>query len=187
MEGGRWYAMRKGTPVLWLAVALLVVGTCVGCSDSFWDPGGIEIRLEGPREVTQPQPNDVITFTATGAPVDDGDMCEGGVVAVDRLESGEGAAVTFDDWAATFDMAQAGDGTVEVDSFQEFECADGSGTFVMKVRTTFDFSEFEFEGEQDVGRWEIESGTGEYADLGGSGDVTLHYDDNDVEYSGDVR
>ena len=179
--------MRKGTPVLWLPLALLLVGTCAGCSDSFWDPGGIEFHLDGPQAVTQPLPNQVITFTADGAPVDDGDMCEGGVVAIDRLESSDGVAVTLEDWAATFDAAQASEGTAEVYSFQAFECTDGSGTFLMNVRTTFDFSVIEFEGEHDVGRWEIESGTGDYTNLGGSGDVTLHYDDNDVEYSGDIR
>jgi hypothetical protein len=185
--GGRC-AMRNGTPVLHLALVLLLVGgACAGCSDSFWDPGGIEFHLDGPQEVTQPRSDEVITFIASGAPVDDGDMCEGGVVVVDRLESDDGVAVTLDDWAASFSAAQAEGGTIEVYSFQEFECSDGSGTFSMKVRTTFDFADFEFEGEQDVGRWEIESGTGEYTDLGGSGDVTLDYDNDDVEYGGDVR
>ena len=57
----------------------------------------------------------------------------------------------------------------------------------MKIRSRFDFSRFEFEGEQDVGRWEIEDGTGSYADLSGSGDVTLDWDNDDVKYEGDVR
>jgi len=179
--------MRRGTPVLHLAAAVLLAGVCGACSESFWDIGGIEFHLDGPQEVTQPQPGEVITFTATGAPVDDGDVCEGGLVAIDHLESGDGVPVTLDDWAARFDAAQGEDATIEVHSFQEFECADGSGTFSMKVRTTFDFSEFEFHGEQDVGRWEIESGTGEYTNLGGSGDVTLDYDGDDVKYDGETR
>ena len=179
--------MHRGTPILRLAVAVFLVGACGSCSDSFWDPGGIEFHLDGPSEVTRPQPEEVITFTAAGAPVDDGEMCEAGVVAVDHLESAGGVALAPGDWAASFDAAQAEQGTVESYSFQEFECADCSGSFSMRVRMSFDFSEFAFEGEQDVGRWEIESGSGEYASLEGSGDVTLDYDNDDVTYGGDVR
>lgn len=180
--------MRTGNSVLPMALAFVfLAGLCGGCSDAFWDPGGIEFHLVGPEEVAQPQPQEVISFIATGVPVDDEVVCEGGVVTVDHLESADGATITPDDWAARFDTARADAGTVEVYLFQEFECADGSGSFSMKAHTTFDFSEFEFEGEQDVGRWEIESGTGQYADLSGSGDVTLDYENDDVKYDGDAR
>lgn len=180
--------MRTGTPILSMALAfVLLAGLCGGCSDAFWDAGGISFHLAGIQEATQPQSQDVITFTATGVPVDDEVVCGSGVVTVDRLESSDGATITPDDWAARFDTARADESTVEVYSLQEFECSDGSGTFLMKVHTTFDFSEFEFEGEQDVGRWEIESGTGQYTDLSGSGDVTLDYENDEVKYDGDAR
>jgi hypothetical protein len=171
-----------------MAVAcVLLAGVCTGCSDAFWDPGGIEYHLTGPQEVTQPQLQESIPFTATGVPVDDGVVCESGVVTIDHLESADGATISLDDWTGMFDTARGDNGTIEVYSFQEFECSDGSGAFSMKVHTTFDFSGFEFEGEQDVGRWEIESGIGPYADLSGSGDVTLDYDNDDVKYDGDTH
>ena len=186
-EEGRC-AMRRVIPLLLLVVAgALLAGLCTSCSDAIWDPGGISFHLDGPNEVARPQPGEEISFTATGVPADDGVVCENGFVTVDRLETPEGSALTFDDWALRFDGAHARADTVEVTSFQVFTCDDASGTFTMKVDTEFDFSRFEFTGEQDVGRWEIERGTGSYGELSGSGDVTLDYDGDDATYDGDVR
>lgn len=57
----------------------------------------------------------------------------------------------------------------------------------MKYHNRFDFATFEFEGQQDVGSWEIEEGTDEYVDLLGSGDVVLDWDDEKVTYGGEIQ
>jgi hypothetical protein len=178
---------RFGVLVRLVVVGVVAGGICGGCSDAFWDPGGIEFHLVGPGEFTHPQEQEVVPFTATGVPVDDGVVCDGGTVTVDHLESMDGETITDDDWADTFDAAMQDAGVVEMYAFQDFECEDGSGSFSMKVQSEYDFATFEFEGEQDVGFWEIEGGTGSYSDLSGSGDVTLDWVNEDVKYDGDAH
>ena len=104
-----------------------------------------------------------------------------------HLESMDGATITADDWADMFDTAMQNMGVAEMYAFQEFECGDGSGSFSMEIRSEYNFATFEFEGEQDVGFWDIEGGTGSYSDLSGSGDVTLDWVNDDVKYGGDAR
>jgi hypothetical protein len=149
--------------------------------------GGIEFHVGGPGEFTHPQEQRAIPFTATGRPVDDAVVCDRGTMTIDHLESMDGATITDEAWADRFDTAMEDEGIAEMYSFQDFECEDGSGGFSMKLHNRFDFSTFEFEGEQDVGSSEIEEGTGSYTDLSGSGDVTLDWDNEEVVYSGDVR
>lgn len=176
--------MRRSVGLL--AVLLLVV-SAAACSSGFWDIGGIEFHFGAPGEFTQPQEQRAIPFTATGRPVDDAVVCDSGTMTIDHLEAMDGATITDEDWADMFDTAQTDEGIAEMYSFQDFECQDGSGDFSMKVHGKFDFSTFEFEGEQDVGLWEIEEGTGSYSDLSGSGDITLDWDNQDVKYDGDAR
>jgi len=99
-----------------------------------------------------------------------------------HLESTEGNTITDADWADMFDTALAGGGVAEAYVLEEFSCDDGSGAFTVKFHNRFDFTIFEFEGRQDVGTWEIEEGTGDYADLSGSGDVTLDWVAEEVIY-----
>ena len=62
-------------------------------------------------------------------------------------------------------------------------CHNGMPTCLSKC----DFTIFEFEGRQDVGTWEIEGGTDDYAGLSGSGDVTLDWDAEEVIYIGEAQ
>lgn len=169
-----------------LAVWLFVVSVAA-CAPGSWDPGGIEFHLVGPYDFTLPQEQGTIPFTATGHPVDEAVVCANGTMTIHHLESMDGEITTEQEWAEMFDVARENKGTAELHSFQDFECEDGSGGFSIKVRSRFDFSGFEFEGEQDVGFWEIEEGTGGYADLSGSGDITIDWDNEDVKYDGDAR
>lgn len=180
--------MRVGTPVLRVVVAgVMLIGMLTACSAGFWDMGGIEFHLGGSGEFTHPREQVTVPFTATGRPVDDGVVCSSGTMTIDHLESMEGGTISDEAWADMFDTAMEGAATIEMYSFQDFECEDGSGGFSMKVHSKYDSASFEFEGEQDVGFWEIEQGTGPYSDLSGSGDVTLDWDSEDVKYDGDAR
>lgn len=175
--------MRRSVGLL--AVALLVV-SAAGCSPGFFDIGGIEFHLDGADEFTHPQEQRAIPFTATGRPVDDGVVCDSGTMTIDDLESTDGATITDEAWAGMFDTALENEGIAEVNVFQGFECEDASGGFSMKLHNRFDFATFVFEGEQDVGLWEIEGGSGSYSDLSGSGDVTLDWANDAVKYDGEI-
>lgn len=178
MPDAHGYSFRLTCHGLVLAVA---VGACS------LDVGGIEFHLEGPSGFTQPQEAASTTFTATGQPVDDGVVCSSGTTTIDHLESIEGETIGGEAWTEMFDAAMEDGDNVELYTFHGFECADGSGGFSMKVHHRFDLAGFEPEGEQDVGSWEIEGGTGSYSDLSGSGDVTLDWDNDDIKYDGDAR
>ena len=54
---------------------------------------------------------------------------------------------------------------------QEFVCEDGSGTFVLKTHSRVDFAKPK--NEQDTPTYGVESETGEYTDLSGSGEVSM--------------
>jgi hypothetical protein len=69
----------------------------------------------------------------------------------------------------------------------DWTCDDGSGAFTVKLHNRFDLATFEFEGQQNVGTWEITEGDGDYGDLTGSGDVTLDLDAGRVIYTGAVK
>ena len=169
---------RSSTAFLLLLLAL------TGCS---LDVGGTEFHVGRPDVFAVPPAEATMPFTATGQPVDDEVVCARGSVTIGRLETADGAVITSEGWAAMYDAAMAEGSIAEAYLFEDFECADGSGSFSMKVHARFDFATFDLEGEHDVGRWEIETGTGEYSSLSGSGDVTIDWDGDDVKLDGDVR
>ena len=94
--------------------------------------------------------------------------------------------ITDFEWSQMFDTALDEGSVAEMYVIEEFVCADGSGGFTITFHNRFDFATFQFFGRQDVGSWEITAGSGEYADLSGSGDVTLDWDRSQVEFSGDL-
>ena len=167
--------MRQRSVVM--AVAVVLVVSVAGCSseDSF------------AVEFSHPQEHGAIPFAATGLAVDESALCDGGTMAINHLESMEGNTITEADWAEMFDAASANNGIAEMYVMQDFVCEDGSGSFTMAFHNRFDFTTFEFEGQQDVGTWEIEKGTGGYTDLSGSGDAMLDFDKEEVTYSGEVQ
>lgn len=159
-----------------LPAVMAVIMLTVGCS-------GRSLSLE----VTHPNEHLLVPFTATGAAVDEGAVCERGTTNMYRLESMEGETITEDDWAVMFDTAMANEGIAEMYVFQGFSCDDGSGGFTLKFHNRVDFSTFEFEGQQDVGTWVIDAGSGDYEGLSGSGDVTLDWDSAQVIHTGSIE
>jgi hypothetical protein len=165
-----------GARIVGLAVVALVmaVGACSGGASAV--------------EFTAPQDHEGTTpFTATGVAVDDGVVCADGTQSVDHLESMDGATITDEDWAGMFDTAQAEGGVAEMNAVWKFECGDGTGGFTMTFHNRFDFATFEFEGQQDVGTWDIAEGTGDYGGLSGSGDAMLDWDAEQITWSGEVQ
>ena len=126
-------------------------------------------------------------FVATGAAIDEGAVCSAGMHEMVRLESLGGEEITDADWADMFDAAMSSGTVAEMTVFEEWACDDESGAFTMQIHSRFDFATFEFEGQQDVGTWEITEGTDSYASLTGSGDVTLDLDVAKVIYGGEVQ
>ena len=166
-------------------VAALLAVALVGCSSG--DPISIEIfYLEGRGFGTEP-------FRASGVAVDEAVVCENGTMAQDHLESPEGEIITSpegeiitsEEGAELSDAARVDQGVVDLYFVYEFVCEDGSGTFVLKTHTRGDFAKLE--NEQDTPTWEVESGTGEYTDLSGSGEVSTDLATVVRTYAGEVQ
>lgn len=174
-----------------LAIAVLAAGLMVvsaGCDMGWMDMPGIDFRIGGPDEFPHLQEDEAISFTADGWHVDQEDLCSSGTATIDHYESANGETITDEDWAAMFETAAESEGIAEVYLYQVFECEDGSGSFSTKAHVVYDFDTFDFEGEHDIGRWEIEEdkGTGAYTDLSGHGDVALDWDEHGAWYGGGV-
>jgi len=161
--------------VLSLLVVIAVV--LVGCSSS--EPLAVEF--------SHSDVPDNLSFVATGAAVDEAVMCAAGMHEMVRFESMEGDEITDLDWADMFDSAMDSGTVAEMVVFEDWVCDDGSGAFALELHSRFDFATFEFEGQQDIGTWEINEGTDSYADVTGSGNVTLDLDAAMVTYSGEIQ
>ena len=161
-----------------VVMGALMVVSLAGCSEE-QEPLAVEL--------VHTQEHGLIPFTATGSAADEAAICSRGTTEIDHLESVDGEAITDEDWADMFDTAMAEGGIAEMNVLQEYICEDGSGNFTMRFLNRFDFATFEFEGQQNVGSWEIEEGTGEYVDLSGSGDAALDWDNEKVTYNGEIK
>lgn len=129
-----------------------------------------------------------VPFTAVGAPVDDGAVCQEGTHEIVRLETMQGEQITDDDWAEMFDSAMAEGSVAEMTVRETWTCDDGSGTFDIDLHNRYDFESFEFgTGQHDVGTWTIVSGTDDYDGMTGSGDITLDFDAGTVTWTGEIQ
>jgi hypothetical protein len=100
------------------------------------------------------------TFEASGSAVDNGVICDSG---------------TVDDTRVIFAGFQSGRGA-QIPVRKTFTCADGSGTFFVKIQVHLDF-----ESDTESFSWVILGGTGDYAGLRGSGDGSTLSDGSDPQ------
>ena len=91
-------------------------------------------------------------FTASGPAVDSGLLCANGTFVDTGLRF------------AGFQSGHAGRSDVQVQVVKTFTCADGSGTFVVKLQIQADFA-----SGLETFTWNALGGTGDYGDLRGSG------------------
>ena len=174
--------------VVGLAAAVLAV-SLAGCSSD--DSMAVEIAITYPTQYSQPVP---AVFSASGVAVDEAVVCESGTTEVDHYESTEGVTMTSEEWAESeewevlLEAARADDGVLELYRVEEFVCDDGSGTFATKLHSRADFAKPE--SQQESHTWVIENGTGDYADLSGSGERSMTgrgTEDFVVVFSGQVQ
>jgi hypothetical protein len=99
-------------------------------------------------------------FTATGSAVDSGLVCASGTVV---------------DTGIVFGGFQSGR-SAQILVRKTFTCADGSGTFFVKIQVHLDF-----ETETESFTWVVLGGTGDYESLRGSGDGSTVSDGSDPQ------
>lgn len=163
-----------------LAAVLLVVAL-VGCSSG--DSISIEVTYLSDGESPSADP-----FRASGEAVEAAVVCESGTMENDHAESPEGEVITPEEAEDLYEATRAAEGTMDTYWVQEFICDDGSGAFTIRMHYRDDYAKPE--SEQDIPTWEIENGTGDYANLSGSGDASdgsLLGGPPIVLYSGEVQ
>jgi len=163
----------------------LVAIALVGCSSG--DSISIEVfPLEGAAYGTGPSQT---PFRTSGAAVDEAIVCENGTMIFDHFESPEGQIITGEELGELIEVTRAAEGVIDLFVVDEFVCDDGSGTFTMRTHTGRDYAKTEV--QEETRSWEIESGTGNYAALSGSGEVPQVFGDSPGEattiYTGDVQ
>lgn len=164
--------MRK---VAWLLVAVLV--TLAGCSSS--EPMAVEIT--GP--VGIPDAPSLLT----GAAVDDGVICASAMFEELRFEDADGKVLNEDEIGQAMQVEMETGEMVIAVKYDQWTCSDGSGTFVTADRGKIAAPDMDFEGVNEVADWEIESGTGDYEDLTGSGTITVDFTNGTVVYAGELQ
>ena len=100
-------------------------------------------------------------WTAEGPAVESGALCRSGVRQVIRgIDPATAETVPVRIWSAILEGAADHRNSTEITFVVENTCADGSGSFVTTERWGPDV-------------WSVESGTGAYRDLRGSGDLSF--------------
>jgi hypothetical protein len=158
--------MRRGVGL----VAAVLAVSVLGCSSG----DAITIEVLYPASVYGEQVIESVPFRILGADIDDTVLCESGTTTRGRLESPEGEIITLGEAEELSEAALVDGGVVDLYSVQEFVCDDGTGTFVLKVHIRGDSAK-PF-SEQDIPTWEVESGTGDYTNLSGSGERSMEFD-----------
>ena len=71
--------------------------------------------------------------------------------------------------------------------YGRWTCADGSGTFDTVDTPTMAMPELDPEGSNEAAAWTVESGTGDYESLSGSGKVIVDFSKETVVYDGEMQ
>lgn len=160
----------------WLAMAVLIV-TLAACSSS--EPMAVEIKgavgiPDGPSDLSGPA-------------VDEGVICSAAMFEELRFEDADGKVLNEDEVAQAKQVEmETGEKVIAV-KYDQWTCSDGSGTFVTADRDKLTMADMDFEGVNEVADWEIESGTGDYEGLTGSGTITVDFPNGTVVYAGEIQ
>lgn len=141
-----------GAPVAAALVALASVAPAAAAAPS-------AVHIVSPMHFNQDAFN-TGTFVATGPAVDDGTLCASG-----RVE----------DTGILFAGGQS-NRKLQIPVRKDFICADGSGTFFVKIQV-----HLEFETSTEFFSWVVMGGTDGYADLRGSGSGSTVSDGSDPQ------
>jgi hypothetical protein len=161
---------------VWIAVALLVVSLSA-CSSS--EP--MAVQITGPIGIPEGP------SSLTGLAVDEGVICSAAMFEELRFEDADGKVLNEEETAQAQQVEMETGEMVIAVKYDRWTCTDGSGTFVTADRSKLAMPDMDFEGVNEAADWEIESGTGDYEDLTGSGTITVDFPQGTVVYSGEIQ
>ena len=156
---------------------MAAIGVLASCSSSS-DPMAVEIVA--PMDPATP-------VVVTGVAVDDGLVCSEGTITRLRMEDTGGATISDEQGQVQWEEAMESGATLEMVFYEEFNCSDGSGSFVILVDNVVQPSALDLEGSNGAGSWTIDGGTGSYESLTGEGDYLVDFGQAEVHYPGEFQ
>ena len=123
----------------------------------------------------------------TGPAVDEGVVCDAVTYVEGEFFDLDGNAVTDEERDQLMQVEMETGEEVFSAKDGRWTCADGSGTFETVEEFTLAMRDYNFEGSNDVATWTVESGTGDYEDLTGSGNVVVDFSKETVVYDGEIQ
>lgn len=165
--------MRK---IAWMLVSVLMV-TSAACSSS--EPMAVE--MTGPVGIPD------APLPLSGAAVDEGVVCDNAMFEEMEYEDADGKVLNEEETAQAMQVEMETGEMVIAVQYTQWTCTDGSGSFVTSNQTKIAMSDMDFEGVNEAADWEIDSGTGDYEKLTGSGAITVDFPNGTVVYSGEMQ
>jgi hypothetical protein len=162
--------LRRLIPV----VMVMVVAGCSSSSDPL------------PVEFTVPMDPGAGRAEVSGAAVDEGLVCDQGTLTRLRMEDANGGLVSDEEGMSLWDEALESGATIEMVLYDEFNCADGSGSMSIVTDNVVRPSALDFEGSNDVGTWEIQDGTGSYEGFSGEGTYHADFGNGYQRFAGEI-
>ncbi len=157
-----------------LAGLLLAVAACSGSSE----PMAVQITgALGP-------PTD--PAVVSGEAVDDGIVCDSAMFEELYFVDLDGKVLSDDEADQLKQVADETGETVFSAKYDQWSCTDGSGSFVMAGNETLPMADYDFEGINEVATWTVDSGTGEYEKLSGTGVINGDFAKGVVTYAGEI-
>lgn len=165
--------MRKIASML---VAVLMVALAA-CASS--EPMAVEILTPvGIPEAPAP---------LSGEAVNEGVVCDEAVFEELEYEDADGKVLNEEEIGQAMQVEMETGEMVIAVKYDRWTCTDGSGSFVTSSRSKIAMSDMDFEGVNEAANWEIDSGTGDYETLTGSGIVTVDFANGAVVHSGEMQ
>ena len=123
----------------------------------------------------------------TGAAVDDGIVCEAAMFEELYFVDLDGKILTDQEADQLKQVEQETGEMVFSAKYDEWTCTDGSGSFITAESGMLPSSALDFEGVNEVASWTIDSGTGDYEKLSGTGKVEVDFVNMTVSYIGELE
>lgn len=123
----------------------------------------------------------------TGQATDEGMICTEGTLTRLKMENSNGELITEEEGMRLWDEAAGSGATLEMILYEEFNCSDGSGSISLLSSNVVQPSALDFDGANDVGTWEIQSGTGKYEGYSGEGTMIADFGAGFARYAGEIR
>ena len=166
--------MRK---VRLLAIVSFMV-VAASCSSSS-EPMGVQITAPlGP-------PGDPAPIT--GQAVEEGIVCDAATYEEGDYVDLDGKILTDEEIDQLMQVEAETGEIVFSAKHVRWVCTDGSGSFDTVEEPTVAMPDMNFEGANNAATWTIESGTGDYEHLSGSGNVIVDFPNETVVYDGEMQ